>query len=360
MDIISYGAASKERRRAETLAGKLGDGVEGTSENLQDRLKALTDSMDDVTRLADNVIVRDAVNLMKAEARLNTIVQAKKYGMDHMVFDDLLDLSGIDTVNSTGYVHDAVKGEIKAGINCEIEIKDLNIGGAEKLIVVIDEKASRMYQDITPRMTSNTSPPPIKVSSKIEYVPSYYAFDSSSTLWESASLYESNIGNSSWIKIDFGESNLKRVDKYSFMADSANTTLSSPKDWIIEGSNTGSFSGEQVIVDSKSNIGAMGANQVKEYQTENPGEFRYYRFNFIRAGVDGRKVVLKEIKMYESYEGDGKVKIMISSDGGVEWNDIEKDSLSIIKYQENSLNDMRLKFLLPETGKILSYGLIWT
>lgn len=111
MDIIAYGAASKEKRRAEELATLLGPDVKGGKENLQGRLDTLMDSMDDVTRLADRVIVRDAVNLMKAEARLNTVVQAKKYGMDHMVFDDLLDLSGIDTLKSTGYTHDAVKGE---------------------------------------------------------------------------------------------------------------------------------------------------------------------------------------------------------------------------------------------------------
>lgn len=111
MDIIAYGAASKEKRRAEELATLLGPDVKSGKENLQGRLDTLMDSMDDVTRLADRVIVRDAVNLMKAEARLNTVVQAKKYGMDHMVFDDLLDLSGIDTLKSTGYTHDAVKGE---------------------------------------------------------------------------------------------------------------------------------------------------------------------------------------------------------------------------------------------------------
>ena len=125
MDIIAYGAASKEKRRAEELATLLGPGVKGGKENLQGRLDALMDSMDDVTRLADRVIVRDAVNLMKAEARLNTIVKAKKYGMDHMVFDDLLDLSGIDTLKSTGYTHDTVKGEIILG-GGSVQIKTIN------------------------------------------------------------------------------------------------------------------------------------------------------------------------------------------------------------------------------------------
>lgn len=123
MDIIAYGAASKEKRRAEELAALLGADVKGGKENLQERLDTLMDSMDDVTRLADRVIVRDAVNLMKAEARLNTVVQAKKYGMDHMVFDDLLDLSGIDTLKSTGYTHDAVKGEIHANSDTVIFTK---------------------------------------------------------------------------------------------------------------------------------------------------------------------------------------------------------------------------------------------
>ncbi|MGF0347776.1 hypothetical protein ACQR3P_29470 [Rhodococcus sp. IEGM1300] len=133
MDIIAYGAASQEKRRAKELADSLGPNVQGTKENLKERLDVLMDSMDDVTRLADKVIVRDAVNLMKAEARLNTIVQAKKYGMEHMVFDDLLDLSGIDTVKSTGYVHDGTLGKISNG---EVFTKGIAYESISKVLIV--------------------------------------------------------------------------------------------------------------------------------------------------------------------------------------------------------------------------------
>lgn len=136
MDIIAYGAASQEKRRAKELADLLGPDVEGTSETLEGRLDALMESMDDVTRLADRVILRDAVNLMKAEARLNTIVQAKKYGMEHMVFDDLLDLSGIDTTKSTGYVHDALNGRIQLTTG-KIETKAIQ-GTPDVMVPVID------------------------------------------------------------------------------------------------------------------------------------------------------------------------------------------------------------------------------
>lgn len=141
MDIIAYGAASQEKRRAKELADSLGPDVEGANDTLEQRLDILMDSMDDVTRLADRVIVRDAVNLMKAEARLNTLIQAKKYGMEHMVFDDLLDLSGIDTVKSTGYVHDAVNGKIQITAG-KIETK--LIQGTPDVIVPVIESTEKM------------------------------------------------------------------------------------------------------------------------------------------------------------------------------------------------------------------------
>lgn len=137
MDIIAYGAASKEKRRAEELASLLGPDVEGGEQTLQARLEKLMNSMDDVTRLANRVIIRDAINLMKAEARLNTIVQAKKFGMEHMIFDDLLDLSGIDAEKSIGYVHDPVLGEMIGG---DIVTKNIDSGVFEKVVLVADEK----------------------------------------------------------------------------------------------------------------------------------------------------------------------------------------------------------------------------
>ncbi|MBA4293730.1 hypothetical protein C0431_12280 [bacterium] len=113
MDIIAYGVASKEKRRADELSALLGPGVEGASTDLKGRLDSLIESMDQVTMMANRVIIQNAVNLMKAEARLNIIIQAKRYGLDHMVFDDLLDLSGIDTPKSTGYVHDPILGTVR-------------------------------------------------------------------------------------------------------------------------------------------------------------------------------------------------------------------------------------------------------
>ena len=112
MDIIAYGQAKKEMRRVEEMSTLLGPGVKGEKNNLQERIDALVDSLDDVTLLADRLIVQEAINLVKAEARLNSIIQAKKYEMKHMFFDDLLDLSGIDTIKSKGYSHDAIKGEV--------------------------------------------------------------------------------------------------------------------------------------------------------------------------------------------------------------------------------------------------------
>lgn len=369
MDIISYGAASKERRRAETLAGKLGDGVEGTSENLQERLKALTDSMDDVTRLADNVIVRDAVNLMKAEARLNTIVQAKKYGMEHMVFDDLLDLSGIDTVNSTGFTYDAVKGEIMGGT---ILTKKITVNSNVEKILIVDDIDS----------SSNES------TAKIVYEIPYPSNPDWSRIGVEGSLGVIVSGQSIRMDRDISLKSIGVFMGYD-VGEPGDITL-----WIQEGTSDPTstqaiahskipsfrdkspknyfFEFEEVVLKKDMeyllyftttlNSGAPRENY-KLYVTSERSlpNSRYYSKNGVQQWKENNSF---NISFSLNEEEKKDLLKSYSIDQGVTWSDLNpQDSAHQINMSmDNSTSekDIILKFELPVGGKLNNYGLIWT
>ncbi len=125
MDVISYGAANKaSKKERRTRHEILAEGVEGDYPNTKERIDDLEDGIESVNEKANKLIIQDSINIMKAHARLNAIAGSMKYKMYNMVFDDLLDLSGIDTSKSSEYTYDAVTGTITAGSNCVIETKE--------------------------------------------------------------------------------------------------------------------------------------------------------------------------------------------------------------------------------------------
>jgi len=122
MDILSYGTASKaDQEENKTRSDILGEGVEGSFSSMKERIDHIEQGIQGVTKQADKLIIQNAVNIMKSHAKLNAVAQSKKYRMYDMIFDDLLDLSGIDIVKSKNYIHDATLGEITAKENCVIE-----------------------------------------------------------------------------------------------------------------------------------------------------------------------------------------------------------------------------------------------
>jgi len=78
---------------------------------------------------------------MKAHAKLNAVAKSMKYKMYNMIFDDLLDLSGIDTSKSSGYIHDATNGLIKsAGGDYVVETKEEIADTVPSKIIVTAEE----------------------------------------------------------------------------------------------------------------------------------------------------------------------------------------------------------------------------
>lgn len=114
MDIISYSAASKASSSEKRIRNKiLGEGVEGQYLNIDERISNIEKVIDGLNSKANQLIINDTINIMKAHAKLNTIAKTKRYRMQNMIFDDFIDLSGIDRSKSYGYFHSSSMGYIR-------------------------------------------------------------------------------------------------------------------------------------------------------------------------------------------------------------------------------------------------------
>lgn len=143
MDIISYGIANKTKASEAKLRNQtLASGVEGKSKNVKERIDSLEKYFDGLTARANKLIVNDAVNIMKANARLNAVAKTTKYRMENMIFDDLLDASGIDAGKSSGHTHNTELGYIQSNsaLSCTIETVAETLQSSPEKVILLAEK----------------------------------------------------------------------------------------------------------------------------------------------------------------------------------------------------------------------------
>lgn len=365
MDMIAYGAASKvARQETNTRKNVLGSGVEGTSLHVKGRIDKLEQGIQKVNEQANKLIVNDAINIMKAHAKLNAIAKTTKYKMHNMVFDDLLDLSGIDTTKSTGYTHDAVNGWLTAGSSCKVETKE-EIADAvpSKVILTVEEYTSSYSADVTPQMTSQNTPAPYSASASNNASASMsgwkvFDHDKTNTLnaWSTDSWTYAG-----WVQFDFGAGNEKAIGKYAVTSinHAGAASANSPKNWIFQGSQNGST---WVNLDTRNNVTGWLAAETKEFMFDNSTKYRYYRINVSSGQTSNQAICIQELEMMESLSSGGEVKgtYSISRDGGITWESITPNTLFYFKDSLSPLDTkLRMKVELPNGTKLLNYALTW-
>jgi hypothetical protein len=165
------------------------------------------------------------------------------------------------------------------------------------VISTINNLAPDYTDDVAPTMTSNTTPAPYVVTSSSAYN-GYHAWNVFDKLDDNGHAY--NIltfgsATNQWVVLDFGMGNEKAIAKYDVYTYTSNRA---PKNWTFEGSNTGAFAGEQVILDTQTNQTSWSTFGKNTYTINNTTKYRYYRI-FISSGNDGSWLELAELKMYE-------------------------------------------------------------
>lgn len=111
LDMISYGEANKASRMLKSTQAKMGADVKYYYDNskefehVQERVDALTEKVIAHYKLTDDLAIQNSLNMIKANQKMNLTEQLIRLSGDSMVFDDLVDLSGIDADLSSQYTH---------------------------------------------------------------------------------------------------------------------------------------------------------------------------------------------------------------------------------------------------------------
>jgi hypothetical protein len=151
--------------------------------------------------------------------------------------------------------------------------------------------------DQMPAMTSNTAPSGTCSASS--------AFGTDYAAWKAAAddasdntaekCWISNSTTTGWWQYQFGSAT--GIGGYSLRADSAGTWVTRmPKNWTLLASNTGSFSGEQVTLDTQTNQ-SFTAGQRKTYTFTNSTTYTYFRLNVTANNGDATYLQIGEMEL---------------------------------------------------------------
>lgn len=164
-----------------------------------------------------------------------------------------------------------------------------------------------------PIMTSNVAPSGVaSASSALTGYDAFRAFNRNTAA--DTARWVSEIGvTSAWLKYDFGSGNEKAIQKYTIVA--GFYPSASPKNWTFEGSNTGIFAGEQVVLDQQANQISWSSTK-RTFTFANKEKYRYYRINITaNNGYTGYFTYIEELEMIEEHG------IVRSPSGGVVYAD---------------------------------------
>lgn len=344
MDVISLSKATKAKKSIKKLQDRLG--MNGTEQgkdvrdiyaNVKTRLEELEKKDPHITlyNRVSEVEANTAINLNKHNLHINSILNKNKYGLTDLAFDDFGDDSGIDHSKSMGHQFDEAgrkvkiaSGQTRAEVVTTAEETNVvprmitvsqtfnevligeksvdlstgthtntvnNLGKIE--LAVAETDMGGVSGDITPKMTSNTTPAPYVVSASSIYNLSWSAwkaFNKSNVdtydRWASA-----NNGLPAWLKLDFGEGNEKIIVKYAITTILSSDTSQSPKSFTFEGSNDDI---NWTILDTRTNEINWSSGEKREYSFENNTPYRYYRV-YITATNGANLTTIAELEMME-------------------------------------------------------------
>lgn len=146
--------------------------------------------------------------------------------------------------------------------------------------------------DVTPKMTSNTTPSPYKIERSGAYNASYEAwlvFDGIE--FGVNNRWVSDSPSSGWISLDFGIP--KRIQGYSIRCIDSTDTRQAPKNWTFEGWNGSQW----IVLDTRTNEISWKQNENRIYIFENDSYFTKYRINI--TATNGSNPSITEMKLFE-------------------------------------------------------------
>ena len=218
----------------------------------------------------DNLPSTDTLkdNILMNAFRISINGSLVKYNMIDGIMDEFEDESGVDTGTSTNEDYDS-----------ENDLYSPTDTGA------IDE---------IPEMTSATEPSG-DVTKSNELGANYAAWQAfNNAVGDTEGWVTAKDSTTGWIQYHFDIA--KTIVKYTMQDNNESQTDRSPNDWTFEASNTGAFGGEEVILDTQTNI-TWTNGEKKEYSFENTTAYSYYRIVITQNNGDPEYMGIGEIEM---------------------------------------------------------------
>lgn len=166
-----------------------------------------------------------------------------------------------------------------------------------KTLILSDGEYKRYDEEVkvdkTPKMTSNTSPTPYKVTTSSEQTnENYHAFNSFSDSDTYRWLTNYSI-QAEWIKIDFSQGVV--INRYSLTNNYGANGSSMAKDFKLYGSNDDK---EWVLLDSRYNQVAWKPGEQRLFGFENNKSYRFYKIEVLKNNGSTTKTVGKVNMLY--------------------------------------------------------------
>jgi hypothetical protein len=194
-------------------------------------------------------------------------------------------------------------------------------------------------ENITPPMTSNTSPSPYNVGQDASSTwgapyDSWNAFN----IEDHPTMMKTTTG---WLTLDFGVA--KTVSKYTLTSPTSyyRSDNRDPKNWQIEGSNDNS---SWSVIDTQTNQTGWVASEQREYLIQTPASYRYYKFNMTSNNGDVYSNIglIQYIGQLEDYAWQNvgtapATKAMFDTGGMTDLSAIDNAALQLLAYASPEL-----------------------
>jgi len=132
---------------------------------------------------------------------------------------------------------------------------------------------SHNANDLTPVMTSNTTPSPVVVSASTEYNASYAAWKAFNHL-VGTSGWASTAGHTGWLKVYSG-GDLWTVTSYT-VSSCTDSLVAMAKDWTLQGSTDNN---SWITLDTQTNQISWTSDDMRTYVITSPGNYSYYKLD---------------------------------------------------------------------------------
>jgi len=165
----------------------------------------------------------------------------------------------------------------------------------------IYDPVNKLYQnfggavgtDLVPTMTSNTTPSGVCSASSDQAGAPWNAFDDSNTTdWRSADTV------TGWLQYQFTSAEIA----LSISLQASSLVSFVPKDFTVQGSNTGAFAGEETILVTVTNQTGWLSNEIRNFIFTTTGSFQYYRLD-ITANNGGTAIRVRELEFLDGIGG---------------------------------------------------------